>query len=114
MQILSAKTQFKFPEETIYRTTLGDGFKASAQKCSAKDKCDGEMIDGTWSTIYDQAFRVELSNGQRFISNFRYNVKDTISEDPLADGASRFQGIGAGDYINFNSKCNESMVGFVQ
>ena len=55
---------------------LMDGYKAQAQKCSAKGKCDGgEIIDGTWSTIYDQAFRVELNNGQRFISNFRYNIK---------------------------------------
>ena len=114
VQILSAKHQFKFPEETIYRTQLLDGYKATAQVCSEKGKCDGEVIDGTWSTIYDQAFRVELSNGQRFLSNFRYNVKESISDDPLADGAGRFQGIGAGDYINFDSKCNQSMVGFVQ
>lgn len=58
--------------------------------------------------------RVELNNGQRFVTNFRYNIKPSISENPNADGASRFQGIGAGDYINFDSKCNESMVGFVQ
>ena len=32
----------------------------------------------------------------------------------MADGAGRFQGIGAGDYINFDSKCNQSMIGFVQ
>jgi hypothetical protein len=47
----------------IYRTQLLDGYKAKAQKCSAKNQCDGETIDGTWSTIYDQAFRVELNNG---------------------------------------------------
>ena len=57
--------------------------------------------------------RVELNNGQRFITNFRYNIKNNISENPVADGATRFTGIGAGDYINFDSKCNESMVGFV-
>ena len=91
-----------------------DGYKAQAQKCSEKGKCDGPVIEGTWSTIYDQAFRVELSDGQRFISNFRYNIKDSISDDPLQDGVGRFTGIGAGDYINFDSKCNESMVGFVQ
>ena len=94
---------------------LMDGYKAQAQKCTAKGKCDGgEIIDGTWSTIYDQAMRVELNNGQRFITNFRYNIKNNISENPVADGATRFTGIGAGDYINFDSKCNESMVGFVQ
>lgn len=111
---MSGDHKFKFDNEEIYRTQLLDGFKATAQKCSAKGKCDGETIDGTWSTIYDQAFRVELNNGQRFISNFRYNIKSTISDNPIDDGASRFTGIGTGDYINFDSKCNESMVGFVQ
>jgi hypothetical protein len=30
VQIVSSKTSFKFPEETIYRTQLLDGFKATA------------------------------------------------------------------------------------
>ena len=53
VQIVSPGHKFAFPEEEIYRTQLLDGYKATAQKCSAKDKCDGEVIDGTWSTIYD-------------------------------------------------------------
>jgi hypothetical protein len=28
---------------------------------------------------------VELSNGIRFITNFRYNLKDNISKDPLKE-----------------------------
>jgi hypothetical protein len=28
---------------------------------------------------------VELSNGMRFITNFRYNLKDNISKDPLQE-----------------------------
>jgi hypothetical protein len=33
------------------------------KKLRSVNQCDGETIDGTWSTIYDQAFRVELNNG---------------------------------------------------
>lgn len=50
----------------------------------------------------------------RFIANFRYNVLADLSKDPLADGSSKFEGTQTGDYASFNSKCNESMVGFVQ
>jgi hypothetical protein len=28
---------------------------------------------------------VELSNGMRFITNFRYNLKDKISKNPLLE-----------------------------
>ena len=63
VQILSKDHKFNFPKEEIYRTQLLDGYKAQAQKCSEKGKCDGPVIEGTWSTIYDQAFRVELSDG---------------------------------------------------
>ena len=114
VQIVAADHKFQLAAEETWRVQLLDGYKATAQKCSAPGKCDGEQVGGTWSTIYDQAFRVELSNGQRFSSNFRYNIKSTISDNPLEDGAARFSGIGTGDYINFDSKCNESMVGFVQ
>ena len=50
----------------------------------------------------------------RFTANFRYNVIPDISKDPLADGSMKFEGTQTGDYASFNSKCNESMVGFVQ
>jgi len=79
--------KFAFANEEIWRVKLQDHYKATAQQCSGKNNCNGSTVSGTWSTIYDQAFRVELENGQRFISNFRYNIKDTISEDPLEDGA---------------------------
>lgn len=35
--------------------------------------------------IYDQAMNVELDTGIRFISNFRYTVKDDISKDPFME-----------------------------
>ena len=86
---------------------LSDNYKASASK--------GEQIlAGTWSTVYDQAIRVELEDGTRFVSNLRYNVKPAISGDPIAEGAAAFEGIGTGDYKDFDSDCTRTMVGFVQ
>ena len=54
-----------------------------------------------------------LTNGMRFISNFRYNVKHNLSSNPLADGFEKFEGMSTGDYKSFDSVCSESMVGFV-
>lgn len=54
---------------------------------------DGKgQIKGTWSTIYDQAFRVELENGMRFSANFRYNIIPELSKNPLVDGSQKFEG----------------------
>jgi hypothetical protein len=58
--------------------------------------------------------RVELDNGTRFITNFRYNIKPSISQDPFKDGGDRFEGTQTGDYQSFDSVCSETMVGFVQ
>jgi hypothetical protein len=45
---------------------------------------------GTWSTIYDQAFKIELENGLRFLANFKYTIKPNISSDPINDGFNKF------------------------
>lgn len=58
--------------------------------------------------------RVELDNGLRFITNFRYNVKPNLSQDPVADGSAKFEGTKTGDYAAFDSDCTQTMVGFVQ
>jgi len=67
--------------------------------------------------IYDQAMNVELETGQRFISNFRYEIKNDIAKDPVAEasknGILKFATIETGDYDKFDSECNGSMVGFV-
>ena len=42
--------------------------------------------------------RVELENGTRFITNFRYNIKPDISADPFKDGSDKFEGTQTGDY----------------
>lgn len=107
IQIVSGDHSFKFEKEDVWRVKFLDNFKAEASK--------GEgTVSGTWSTVYDQAFKVELDNGLRFISNFRYNIKQGLSQDPLQDGASKFDSLKTDDYGSFESKCNESMVGFVQ
>ena len=87
---------------------------AEAVHCKDDKSCDGEKISGTWSTIYDQAFRIELSNGLRFLANFKYSVKDDISKDPTKDGADEFAFLKAGDYNKFDTHCDKTMIGFVQ
>jgi len=57
--------------------------------------------------------RVELDNGVRFLSNFRYNVNKSISEDPVKDGGNTFTGMKTSDYDSFETDCGKTMVGFV-
>ena len=50
----------------------------------------------------------------RFISNFRYNLKEKLSKDPLHTNVKTFEDLEVGEYHKFNSICNETMIGFVQ
>jgi hypothetical protein len=59
-----------------------DKFQAEATFCKNGKECDSKHIQGSWSDIYDQSFKVELENGIRFLANFKYSVKPQISEDP--------------------------------
>ena len=68
------------------KVSIKDKYVAEASFCESSSKCDKtQVIKGKWSTIYDQALKIELDNGLRFISNFRYNVKPTLSPEPLKD-----------------------------
>jgi len=58
---------------------LMDRFQAEAKFCKNGTECEDKTIAGSWSTIYDQAFKVELDNGMRFLANFKYTVKPEIS-----------------------------------
>jgi len=55
--------------------------------------------------IYDQAMTVELDNGARFISNFKYTLKDDVSADPYGEakknGILKFATIETSDYDKF-------------
>jgi len=106
--------QWLFQGEDTYRIKLMDKFQAEAKFCKGGKNCEEKNIPGTWSTIYDQAFKVELENGMRFLANFKYAVKPTISKDPTKDGADEFVSLKTGDYNKFNSHCDKTMVGFVQ
>ena len=61
--------------------------------------------------IYDQAMNVELDNGQRFISNFKYTLKDDISADPFGEakknGILKFATIETSDYDKFKSEISK-------
>ena len=94
-----------------------EGSKAEAYYCNSSKDCDkakATMISGKWTTIYDQALKLELDNGLRFVTNFRYNAKPTLTKDPLNDELLGYTKLGTGDYGSFNSDCGKTMVGFVQ
>ena len=51
VQLVSKDHKFSFDQEDTYKVSLMDGYKAEAIKCS-EDKCEAEVIHGTWSPIY--------------------------------------------------------------
>mmetsp|Transcript_33023 Transcript_33023/g.50598 ORF Transcript_33023/g.50598 Transcript_33023/m.50598 type:complete len:171 (-) Transcript_33023:1257-1769(-) len=95
-----------------------ENYKVEAVMCPDGHKCQSQSINGKWTSIYDQALNIELDNGMRFIVNFRYNLKPSVSKDPFVDasqqGVAGFGQIESGDYDKFNSDCSDTMVGFVQ
>jgi hypothetical protein len=87
-----------------------DKFQVEANFCKGGTECEQLHVTGTWSTIYDQAYQIQLDNGLRFLANFRYSLKDY---DPNAQFA-QLSTLKTGDYGKFNSECDKSMIGFVQ
>lgn len=67
----------------MWRVNLEDDFKVQAMECTNKmtkkgGACESkQIVTGKWSPIYSQALLVELDNGKRFITNFRYNLKES-------------------------------------
>jgi len=55
-----------------------------------------------------------LDNGIRFLTNFKYTVKNDISKKPSQELFQKFESLKTGDYNKFDSLCDQSMVGFVQ
>jgi hypothetical protein len=91
-----------------------DKFQVQAQYCEQEGSCNAEQVAGTWSPVYDQSFTVELDNGLRFLSNFKYSLKTDISKNPGQELVQTFNGLKTGDYAKFDSHCDQTMVGFVQ
>jgi hypothetical protein len=61
---------------------------------------------------------IELDNGMRFVTNFRYNLKPSVSENPASEDVSIFKSIikkaGHASFQYFDFKCDETMIGNVQ
>lgn len=94
-----------------------DGYKVEAVKCDGHN-CYSEIITGTWSPIYTQLLSIQLDNGMRLVSNFRYNLKPSISENPLGEDVEKFKNLihkaGHASFQYFDFQCQETMVGNVQ
>jgi len=115
LQIIGSDHQFKFQKDDVWKVKLMDKFQAEAVFCSdGGANCSNDHITGTWSTIYDQSFKIELDNGLRFLSNFKYTLKPNISKDPEDQSVKSFTQLKTGDYGKFDSQCDKTMVGFVQ
>jgi hypothetical protein len=93
---------------------LMDKYQAQAQFCKDGKDCSNELVAGTWSPVYDQSFEVELENGLRFMTNFKYALKNDISKNPSQELVQKFDNLKTGDYNKFDSLCDQTMVGFVQ
>ena len=91
-----------------------DQYNVEAVFCKGGSNCETKQVKGKWSPIYAQAMMVELDNGLRFVTNFRYNLKDEISKNPLKENVSSFSEISTGSEDDFNSQCDQTMIGFVQ
>jgi len=59
--------------------------------------------------VNDQGMFVELDNGNRYVVNFRYDVK----EGDTSMGEGKFEGLSSHDYSQTNMVCDKTMVGFV-
>ena len=88
------------------KVRIKDKYEAEATFCASEKECGGSAIHGKWSTIYDQSLKVELDNGLRFVANFRYNAKPTLTNDPLTDQELKFVDLHSGDYGSFDSECD--------
>ena len=95
-----------------------DEYKVEAMQCSSSNDCGkATKIKGKWSPIYAQAMMVELENGMRFVTNFRYNLKPDISPNPTTevrdDKLEFIQALGPDSTEAFQSQCDATMVGHV-
>ena len=105
---MAQNSQLSFASEIVWNMNLKDDLTVEAQQEG------GASINGTWMPFYDQALKVELDNGQRFITNYRYALKEYVSSDPLEQGAKNIKDVEVDDYDKFYSQCDRTMVGFIQ
>ena len=74
------------------KVTLNEDMSAIAKPCN-NGLCTGAPIKGSWFAFYDQAFKVELENGQRFIANYKYALKEYVASNPISLGAKEIHDV---------------------
>ena len=104
VQLISKDHVFSFAQEDVWKVSLMDNYLVEATLNG------GPLLKGKWSPVYDQAMVVTLENGQKFVTNFRFNLKEA---DPLKTDYKKFANIASGDYDKFDSKCDQTMIGHV-
>jgi len=102
------------PEHDTWKMSLKDKYAVEAKLCKAGSKTCGEVVKGKWSPVYAQAMVVELDNGLRFVSNFRYNIKKDVCTDPVNNFTEKLATLDTSSEDSFDSQCNSTMVGIVQ
>ena len=102
LQIMSQKDDFSFERQKTLKLELDDYGNVKGD------------LTGKWMAFYDQAFKVDLSDGTSFIANYRYALKEYVDNDPLKHGAKNLVHLETDDYTKFYSLCDKTMVGFVQ
>lgn len=122
IQLIDSNMKWKFANEDIWRIEILPDFIARASFCPNGDtsKCRQEKIHGRWQDFYDQAMMVELDNNLRFLTNFRYEVKDELIKGKLVSNFSDkelskiINNSNAADKDRYTSVCDQTMIGFVQ
>lgn len=99
LQVIGQDMDFTFAADKVMKVTLNQDMSATAILDG------GQKVNGNWFAFYDQAFKVELENGQRFISNYKYAIKPYVSTDPVKMGRHRIaqQNVQTDDYDKFFS-----------
>ena len=72
-QVIDKSHKWSFAKQDVYKLQLLDDYKATAKFCKDGKKCEQTEIKGKWTPVYAQSLVVELDNGLRFVTNFRYN-----------------------------------------
>lgn len=89
VQLVNKDHKFNFGSSDIYKVNIMDNYKAEALICKGGSQCASQTIKGKWTSIYDQAFNIELDNGVRLLANYRYNIKPEITKDPYKTAISQ-------------------------
>lgn len=95
-------------------------FSAEAAFCKNGNltNCEKSM-QGHWLNYYDQAIHVELENDLRFTANFRYEIRRNITKNVYRNFKKidtmlrKLDDFGNPTKYQFDSICNETMIGFV-